>query len=203
MFQAIFFGFLYGFLLCFTFGPVFFRLIQTSIDTGYKRGILIAFGVTVADAILMFFAIFGTSYLPQLTYFDDVISVIGASILFVLGFISIFKQKSQIIYPISKLSSFFYYFTAGIFLNLLNPSNYFAIFATSTYLVAKGMTLNERIVFFIFSLLATMTAESLIAFYAHRMKRILTEKILKQINQAAGSIFIISGLLILYKQFIG
>jgi len=48
-----------------------------------------------------------------------------------------------------------------------------------------------------------MTAESLIAFYAHRMKRILTEKILKRINQVAGSIFIISGLLILYKQFIG
>ena len=91
MFQAIFFGFLYGFLLCFTFGPVFFRLIQTSIDTGYKRGILIALGVTVADAILMFFAIFGTNFLPQLKYFDDVISVIGASILFTLGFISIFK----------------------------------------------------------------------------------------------------------------
>jgi threonine/homoserine/homoserine lactone efflux protein len=148
MFQAIFFGFLYGFILCFTFGPVFFRLIQTSIDNGYKRGILIALGVTVADAILMFCAIFGTSYLPQLKYFDDVISVVGASILFILGFISIFKQKTQLVYPTSKLSSFLYYFTSGIFLNLLNPSNYLAVFATSAYLVAKGMTLNERIVFF-------------------------------------------------------
>jgi threonine/homoserine/homoserine lactone efflux protein len=203
MFQAILFGFLYGFFLCFTFGPVFFRLIQTSIDTGYKRGILIALGVTVADSILMFCAIFGTSYLPQLKYFDDVISVIGASILFILGFISIFKQKAQIIYPTSKLSSFLYYFTSGIFLNLLNPSNYLAVFATSAYLVAKGMTLNERIVFFLFSLLATMTAESLIAFYANKMKRILTGKVLRRINQVAGVIFIISGLLILYKQFVG
>ena len=203
MFQAILFGFLYGFLLCFTFGPVFFRLIQTSIDNGYKRGFLIALGVTVADAILMFFAVFGTNFLPQLTYFDDVISVVGASILFILGFFSIFKQKTQIIYPSSTLSSIVYYFTSGIFLNLLNPSNYLAVFATSTYLVAKGMTLNERIVFFLFSLLATMTAESLIAFYAHKMKRVLTEKILKRINQVAGSIFIISGILILYKQFIG
>jgi threonine/homoserine/homoserine lactone efflux protein len=202
MFQAIFFGFLYGFLLCFTFGPVFFRLIQTSIDNGYKRGFLIALGVTVADAILMFCAIFGTSYLPQLKYFDDVISVVGATVLFILGFISIFKQKTQLVYPTSKLSSFLYYFTSGILLNLLNPSNYLAVFGTSAYLVAKGMTLNERIVFFLFSLVATMTAESLIAFYAHKMKRVLTEKILKRINQVAGSIFIISGLLILYKQFV-
>jgi threonine/homoserine/homoserine lactone efflux protein len=68
--------------------------------------------------------------------------------------------------------------------------------------VAKGFTLNERIIFFLFSLMATMTAESLIAFYANKMKKVLTEKILKRINQVAGSIFIISGLLILYKQFI-
>ena len=202
MFQAIFFGFLYGFILCFTFGPVFFRLIQTSIDNGYKRGILIALGVTVADAILMFFAVFGTSYLPQLKYFDDVISVVGASILFILGFISIFKQKTQLVYPTSKLSSFLYYFTSGIVLNLLNPSNYLAVFTTSAYLVIKGFTLNERIIFFLFSLIATMFAESLIAFYAHKMKRILTGKVLKRINQVAGLIFIISGLLILYKQFI-
>ncbi len=202
MFQAILLGFLYGFILCFTFGPVFFRLIQTSIDNGYKRGVLIALGVTVADAILMFFAIFGTSYLPQLKYFDDMISVIGASVLFVLGFISIFKQKPQIIYPTSKFSSFLYYFTSGIFLNLLNPSNYLAVFATSAYLVAKGMSLNERIIFFLFSLIATMSAESLISFYAHKMKRILTQNVLKRINQVAGLIFIISGLLILYKQFV-
>lgn len=201
MFQAIFFGFLYGFLLCFTFGPAFFRLIQTSIDNGVKRGALIALGVTAADAILMFFAVFGTSYLPNFQHFDDIISVIGASLLFLLGFISLFKQKTQIVYPTSKLTSFIYYFTSGLFLNLLNPSNYLAVFTTTAYLVAKGMTLNERIVFFLFSLTATMIAESLIAFYANKMKRILTAKVMKRINQVAGLIFIGSGIVILWKQF--
>ncbi len=201
MFQAIFYGFLYGFLLCFTFGPAFFRLIQTSIDNGFKRGVLIAFGVTIADAVLMFFAVFGTSYLPDIQYFDSIISIIGASLLFILGFISLFKQQSQLVYPTSKFGSFLYYFTSGLFLNLLNPSNYVAVFATSAYLVAKGMTLNERIVFFLFSLSATMIAESLIAFYAQKMKRLLTGKVLKRINQLAGLIFIGSGLLILWKQF--
>jgi threonine/homoserine/homoserine lactone efflux protein len=76
-----------------------------------------------------------------------------------------------------------------------------AVFATSAYLVAKGMSLNERIIFFLFSLTATMIAESLIAFYAHKMKRLLTGKVLKRINQVAGLIFIGSGLLILWKQF--
>lgn len=201
MFQAIFFGFLYGFILCFTFGPAFFRLIQTSIDTGFKRGVLIALGVTIADSILMFFAIFGTSFLPNFKHFDDIISIIGASLLFILGFISLFKQQSQLVYPTSKLGSFLYYFTSGLFLNLLNPSNYLAVFATSAYLVAKGLSLNERIGFFLFSLMATMIAESLIAFYAQKMKRVLTKQVLKRINQVAGLIFIGSGLMILWKQF--
>ena len=202
MIQAIIFGFLYGFLLCFTFGPAFFRLIQTSIDTGVKRGVLIAFGVTMADAFLFFIALFGTSYFPEIKYFDAYISVIGATLLFILGFISIFKQQTQIVYPTSKLGSFLYYFTSGLLLNLLNPSNYVAVFATSAYLIAKGFDLNERIVFFMVSLLATMTAESLIAFYAHKMKRIITPKVLKRINQVAGSIFIGSGLFILWNQFV-
>jgi threonine/homoserine/homoserine lactone efflux protein len=202
MFQAIVYGFLYGFILCFTFGPAFFRLIQTSIDNGFKRGVLIALGVTIADAALMFFAVFGTSYLPDIQHFDAIISVIGASLLFILGFISLFKQQSQLVYPTSKFGSFLYYFTSGLLLNLLNPSNYVAVFATSAYLVAKGMSLNERIVFFLFSLTATMIAESLIAFYAHKMKRLLTGKVLKRINQFAGLIFIGSGLLILWKQFL-
>ena len=202
MIQAIIFGFLYGFLLCFTFGPAFFRLIQTSIDTGFKRGVLIALGVTVADAFLFFIALFGTSFLPNVKYFNVYISIFGATILFILGFISIFKQQTQLVYPKSKLGSFLYYFTSGLLLNLLNPSNYVAVFATSTYLIAKGFDLNERIIFFMVSLLATMLAESLIAFYAHKMKRIITPKVLKRINQVAGSIFIVSGLLILWNEFI-
>jgi threonine/homoserine/homoserine lactone efflux protein len=201
MFQAIVYGFLYGFILCFTFGPAFFRLIQTSIDNGFKRGVLIALGVTIADAVLMFFAVFGTSYLPDIQHFDAIISVIGAFLLFILGFISLFKQQSQLVYPTSKFGSFLYYFTSGLLLNLLNPSNYVAVFATSAYLVSHGMNLNERIVFFLFSLNATMIAESMIAFYAHKMKRLLTGKVLKRINQVAGLIFIGSGLLILWKQF--
>ncbi len=202
MMNAVVFGFLYGFLLCFTFGPAFFRLIQTSIDNGFKRGVLIAGGVTVADAILMFCAVFGTSFLPKLQYFNLGIALVGASILFILGFNSLFKQQTQLVYPKSKLGSFLYYFTSGILLNLLNPSNYIAVFATSTYLSnVEGFSINETIVFFVASLFATMLAESLIAFYAQKMKSVLTAKILKRINQVAGIIFIISGILILWKQF--
>ncbi|WP_026995424.1 LysE family translocator [Flectobacillus major] len=202
MISAIVFGFLYGFILCFTFGPAFFRLVQTSIDNGYKSGVLIALGVTVADAILMFFAVFGTALLPQIEHFDEYLSIGGSTLLIALGCISLFKQQTQLVYPQTKFGTFLYYFTSGLLLNLLNPSNYIAVFGTSTYLKgAQQFSLNEIVVFFSFSLVATMLAESLISFYANKMKKVLTEKVIRRINQLAGMVFIISALLILYKQF--
>ena len=202
MISAIVFGFLYGFILCFTFGPAFFRLVQTSIDNGYKSGVLIALGVTVADAILMFFAVFGTALLPQIEHFDEYLSIGGSILLIALGCISLFKQQTQLVYPQTKFGTFLYYFTSGLLLNLLNPSNYIAVFGTSTYLKgAQQFSLNEIVVFFSFSLVATMLAESLISFYANKMKKVLTEKVIRRINQLAGMVFIISALLILYKQF--
>jgi uncharacterized membrane protein YqgA involved in biofilm formation len=46
-----------------------------------------------------------------------------------------------------------------------------------------------------------MLAESLISYYANKMKRILTPKIITRINQVAGLVFIGSAMAILYKQF--
>lgn len=202
MVSAIIFGFVYGFILCFTFGPAFFRLIQTSIDNGYKSGMLIAAGVTAADAILMFMAVFGTSFLPKVTNMDVYLSVGGAGLLLVLGFASIFKQQPQLVYPQTKFGTVVYYFISGLLLNMLNPSNYLAVFATSTYLKeAEHFSLNEIVVFFCFSLIATMLAESLISFYAHKMKQVITPKVITRINQVAGLVFITSAMLILWKQF--
>jgi threonine/homoserine/homoserine lactone efflux protein len=202
MLQAILFGFLYGFVLCFTFGPAFFRLIQTSIDNGVRSGVLIAAGVTAADAILMFFAVFGTSYLPQVDKFDTILAFLGAGLLLVLGFLSLTKKQKQITYPQSKFGSFLFYFINGLFLNLLNPSNYVAVFGTSTYLKgAFHFSINEIIVFFSMSLLGTMIAESGIAFYANKMKKVMTESVITRINQIAGIVFIFSAGIILWKQF--
>jgi len=133
---------------------------------------------------------------------DVYLSIGGAGLLLVLGFASIFKQQPQLVYPQTKFGTVIYYFISGLLLNMLNPSNYLAVFATSTYLKeAEHFSLNEIIVFFCFSLIATMLAESLISFYAHKMKQVITPKVITRINQVAGLVFISSAILILWKQF--
>jgi threonine/homoserine/homoserine lactone efflux protein len=197
--EPIFYGFLLGFALCFTFGPVFFALIQTSIEQGFRRALLIVTGVTVGDGFLFFTVIFGTSFLPKIQNFNLYLGWAGALLLLVLGVMSLRSKRKDLVYPQSRLGSLVFYFSKGLFLNLLNPSNYVAVFGTS---VALRNSLNydttEVILFFTASLVATFVAEALIAHYAIKLKRLLTPGLIDRINQLAGLVFIVSGLRLMY-----
>jgi L-lysine exporter family protein LysE/ArgO len=201
-FQALLLGFVWGFILCFTFGPAFFALIQVSVEQSYKKGILMALGVVFADVLLMFIAIFGTSFLPNISYLNQIISVSGAVLLLGMGFFSIFVNKKQLIFPKSSVGSFFYFFTKGAFLNLLNPANFLFVVSTCTYLKsALTYNLNQIILFFGASLLATFTAEVLIAIYASRIKLFADEQKINYFNKIAGIVFIFVAFRMLWRQF--
>ena len=202
MIEPILYGFALGFALCFTFGPVFFALIQTSIDTHFKNGVMIALGVGTTDAILMFVAVFGTAFLPSIPYFKDFLSIAGAILLIGLGVMSFFAKRKQLIYPQTPLGNFVYYFSKGFFLNLFNPANYAFIFATSLSLRnALHFDTTQVVVFFGTSVVAAVVAESLIAYYARRLKKNITDLMIVRINKVAGAIFIIGAIRILWNYF--
>jgi L-lysine exporter family protein LysE/ArgO len=200
--QAIIYGFFWGFILCFTFGPAFFSLIQVSIDSTYKKGAIMAFGIVAADALLMFFAVFGTSFLPSIEYFDQIISLLGATLLLSMGIISLFSQRKQLIYPKSRMGNLVYYFSKGAFLNILNPANFLFVVSTCTYL--KGVlkyNLDQIIMFFLASLSATLIAEVLISVYASKIKKIINVRKIEFINKIAGSVFVVIAIRMLWRQF--
>ena len=51
--SAIWNGFIMGLGLSFSFGPVFFMLIQTSIDKGWKESLIFDAGVLLSDFIII------------------------------------------------------------------------------------------------------------------------------------------------------
>ncbi|MBP6385960.1 MAG: LysE family transporter [Pseudarcicella sp.] len=202
MITALLLGFVYGFALCFTFGPAFFKLIQTSIDHSFKKAFLLVVGIVIADIVQIFISIFGSNYLPEIPHFTDIIAVLGAVLLFYLGFKSIFSTQKELIYPTSKFGNLIYYFSNGFFLNILNPSNIIAIFTTTTYLKnAIKMDSWQIIFFFGCSIIGTFLAEVMIVKYAQKMKKTFTINFLSKLNKIAGCIFISSSFIIIYKQF--
>ncbi|MFN4145059.1 MAG: LysE family translocator [Runella sp.] len=206
--SAAIYGLFTGVLLCLTFGTVFFALIQTSMERGYRSGIQIATGVVASDAFFVFTAIFGTSFLPQITHFDKGIGVIGIIFLVILG-IKNFLKVPQLSLPsppddrAGRWRSRFKYFMKGVALNALNPINFMSWAAIATYLRTKGRyEVNEMILFFGMSLVGVLATQSAMAIYANRLRHLLTVKIMRYINIATGVVFLGVATKLLWEQFL-
>lgn len=203
MLGAIFYGIVTGVLLCFTFGTVFFSLVQNSVDNGVRSGIKIAFGVFVCDAIFVFFAIFGTTLLPHIDNFEKWMASAGVIFLLILGINNLVRQQPQIAYPKTKFGNFLYFFTTGFLLNGLNPVNFISWVTIATYIRSTLHYDFEQVVaFFVASLLAVFLTESGIALSAHRLKKIFTPRTARVFNQVTGVVFVVVALQIAYSTFL-
>jgi L-lysine exporter family protein LysE/ArgO len=202
MSQAVIYGFAWGFVLCFTFGPAFFAIIQTSIDARFKKGLIMSLGVVAADAILMFFAIFGTNILPVVPNFDNIMAILSAAILMAMGLYSILYGNKKMVYPESRVGSFLYFFTKGLILNISNPANFFFVVSTCTYLKASlHYGLGQIIAFCLSAMIATFLAQGLIAFYARKLKHSVNNHSIKLVRRVSGVAFILLAIKLLWNQF--
>jgi L-lysine exporter family protein LysE/ArgO len=191
MVLPVLFGFLIGVALCFTFGTVFFSLIQNSVDNGYKAGLIITAGVVIGDAIYVTFALLGTSMIPHSAELEPVLALVGVLFLLVFGLLNIVRGTPRIAYPKTKFGNYAYYFTTGFLLNALNPINFVSWVAIAAGLRRTlGYTMTQQVVFMIFALVGVAAAESAIAVYAHRLKRFFTPKVALLFNRITGFVFI-------------
>ncbi|GAB3181411.1 LysE family translocator [Telluribacter humicola] len=203
MIAALAYGFVTGVLLCFTFGTVFFSLVQNSVDNGYRSGVKIAFGVLICDMIFVFFAIFGTTLLPSIEGFEKTMAGVGVLFLLVLGIANLFKGQPKIAYPKTRFGNFLYYFSTGFLLNGLNPVNFISWVTIATYIRTNlEYDFQQVLVFFGFSLLAIFLTESMIAVFAHKLKRLFTPRTVTIFNKVTGVVFVLIAFQILYTNFL-
>lgn len=202
MIQALLYGTVTGIALCLTFGTVFFSLVQNSVDNGYKTGVKIALGVFVCDILFVFFAIFGTTFLPNVNGFQKWIAAAGVVFLLILGTSNFISGQPQIAYPKSRFGNLLYYFTTGFLLNGLNPVNFITWVTIATYLRSNmHYNLDQLVVFFGASVVAVFIVECAIAIYAHRLKRLFTPKVARIFNKVTGVVFLLIACQIAYTNF--
>jgi len=203
MLEALLYGTLTGIALCLTFGTVFFSLVQNSVDNGYRTGFKIAFGVFVCDIIFVFCAIFGTTFLPNITGFQKWIAGAGVIFLIVLGLNNFRHGQPKIAYPKTRFGNILYYFTTGFLLNGLNPVNFVTWVTIATYIRTNlHYNLDQVVVFFTASVIAVFIVECVIAVYAHKLKRLFTPKVVNIFNKVTGAVFILIACQIAYASFI-
>ncbi len=201
MIEALFFGLFTGIALSFGFGSVFFSLINDSIAYGYKAGVKIASGVVFGDIIMVLIAYYGTTALPQIPNFPYYSRLIGAILLFGLGFAQFLKTESNPNLLKFKIAGFLYFFVKGFLLNVINPVNFISWMVVSAALKSYRYDILDETIFFISCIGAIFILESLFSFFADKIKDKLSQKSIQLIKQISGVVFIGVGIKMLFDAF--
>ncbi len=203
MFLPILFGFLLGVALCLTFGTVFFALIQNSVDNGFRSGMKIVLGVIVGDILFVIAALLGTSFIPKVQGFENIMALVGCLFLVAMGLVNILKGTPRLAYPKTRFGNFVYYFTTGFFLNALNPVNFVAWVAIVAYIRSHlHYDMAQQYGFMIAALVGVFATETALAYYANRLKRLFTPRVVKIFNRTTGVVFLIGAANIAYSRLL-
>jgi threonine/homoserine/homoserine lactone efflux protein len=184
-------------------GPVFFSLIKASLQYGFRAAVSIAFGVILADLVLLGIAYGGVeAFLPKSNVNTTFwVQLLGGLLLIGIGGGTILKKRADTEGgTVRSEKRILKNMSIGFFLNILNPANFFEWMGVASVLKSKyHFEVFENVSFFAGALLAVFTTELLVAYFATRLRRILNNRVIHWVNLVTGGVFLISGVWLLWE----
>ncbi len=203
MFEAILLGMGAGLISSFLTGPVFFSMIKTSIEKGFKAGFSLAVGVIISDVILIGIVLFGSQFLEYQESFDKYVGLIGGAFLFAVGLYYLFatvaiNYDSHTLQKVSKRG----YLIKGFLMCILTPSTLmFWIIVSSIISVKLNNRLDEKLFCFFIAMATQLTIDGLKSYYSSKLRYRIKESALKTLNKVAGVIIILFALWLVFKTY--
>jgi threonine/homoserine/homoserine lactone efflux protein len=202
--EIVFKGIVSGLVLALLIGPVFFSIIQTSIERGFLSGVLVAIGVSISDAFYIFLAYMGLSQVFSNGDNQRYMAYLGGIILFAFGVYYLFIKSRRILDFKSvniKSTSPWRLISKGFIINGLSPM--VLIFWLGTVSVATGefgYTTTTQVVTFFSAILATVLLTDIIkAKLADKLRTVMTPRLVRVMNLILGVVMLIfAGRLLLY-----
>ena len=193
----------FGFILSFSFGPIFFILLETSITRGIKQAVFMDFGVIVSDLLFFSLAYFGASKIateenqPALFLLGGVILSVYSVISFINNAVKNKKIKKEKAVEETRL---FKYVVKGFLLNIINIS-YLVIWAGVIVWFGPKVEMSPvKIWTFFFVSVATYLAVNVLKFLlSSRLKSKLTDFVLFYIRQGLHILILIFGIVLIFK----
>jgi threonine/homoserine/homoserine lactone efflux protein len=194
--------------LTFSFGPAFFALINAGIKHGYKSGSVLAMGVIISDFLLCLLIILLVHYGATNLITDEksqrFMGILAGMVLIIFGALYFKKppvskkdEEVDVYVPSTKAM-----LLKGFFLNILNPAVWLIWLGNVT---AVSKTLNysviSMIVYFGITLGLTLLVELGKVSVAGKLKKVLTDKIMHNINIITGILLVIFGIVLIYNHY--
>jgi len=203
--DAYFKGMIFGLILVISLGPIFFFLIQTSIEKGFLAGLSVACGTLLSDSIFITISLFSITRITDNKNFKVALGIIGGAVLIGFGVYSFFKkaiikdmhiEQPKVNYPSIGLK--------GFLINTLNP--FVLIFWLGTTGVVTSQdhyTSFHCFLFFAGTLSTVFSTDILKAYLSNRIKKFIDPGHITTINRVAGIAMVIFGVKLLWDVFHG
>ena len=199
-------GIVSGIVLAFLIGPVFFTIIQTSIERGFWSGFFVAVGVSLSDALYIFVSYFGLIQFIEADNFRYYLAYGGGGVLLAFGlYYLFFKSKRLSHYDPEKIHtrSWFRLLAKGFIINGLSPMVLFFWIATVSLAATRmGYTSSNDVVIFFGAIVCTVFATDIIkAKLADKLRVLITPKFIRMMNIVLGLVLVVfAGRLIFFPE---
>lgn len=196
--EIVFNGLKLGLVLAFLIGPVFFTIIQTSVERGFRNGVLVSLGVSLSDTLYVAICYFGLVQFINDPDFRYYLAYAGGSILILFGIYHLLiksRKKMSAAINVASESKMYRYFIKGFIINGMSPM--VLIFWIGTISIAsldfgysKGF---EFFIFFSVVLGTVLFTDILKAYLADKLRTLITHRLMVIINIVVGFCLIIFG----------
>ena len=146
----------------------------------------------VADLVLLGIAYGGVeAFLPKGVDVTFWVQLLGGLLLLILGGATILKKpKNTEGSPLTHERRIIKHLSMGFLLNIINPANFLEWVGTASVLKTKyHFETFENVSFFAGALLAVFGTELSVAYFASRLRRVLSPRLMYRINIVSGLVF--------------
>ncbi len=191
-------GFAIGLGMVIFIGPVFFILLNSSLQFGVKAGLAVASGIIFSDIICVLLCYYGLFSFVNREENQFWIGIVGSAIIFGLG-INYLLKKAIIITSIStKPKRIKTFFLKGFSVNFFNPFVLAVWIGVFQYGQSKYLDKEYLYVFLISVLLGIFTTDVLKVLLANRLKEFISAKRLAIFFKITGCLLIFFAIRLLY-----
>jgi threonine/homoserine/homoserine lactone efflux protein len=194
-------GLLFGLLLSFVLGPVFFALLQTSLEKGFKAGFFMAIGISLSDSLYIVITYSGISKLAENMQLKFALGLIGALILIGFGINSLLKPvpRKGLKNIHMNSNSCMRKIVKGFMLNSLNP--FILIFwlgVAGLVSIEMEYSFNQASTFYVGVVAMVLSMDITKSFLANKLRNMITPRFMKIMNRGVGILLILFGIRLVY-----
>ncbi len=172
-------------------GPVFFLLLNSTLQYGVKVGISVALGIIISDVVCVLLCYYGFSSFLTISQNQVWLAAIGSIILFGLGVHYLFK-KATVTHTISISSKdILSFFMRGFSVNFFNPFVFLVWIGVFKYGQHKYVANHSFVTYIIAVLVAIFITDMTKVFLSKKLQRFISVKRLAVFFKITGVVLIL------------